>query len=154
MTVRTVNITLLEQTPQVRILRFTPDLTSVDGDLLIAERYEVTTDEDGIGSIDLPVKASGTIRWIVEIPRDGGVSSAVFYLAAGSAIDLADALAAGEIASQSVLEYVDAAIAGLLIAAPASAGASGIAGQIAKDTNYLYICVATNTWKRTALATW
>jgi hypothetical protein len=37
---------------------------------------------------------------------------------------------------------------------PASASASGTAGQIAWDTNYLYVCTATNTWKRTDLNTW
>lgn len=37
---------------------------------------------------------------------------------------------------------------------PASAGATGTAGQIAWDSNYFYVCVATNTWKRTALSTW
>ena len=37
---------------------------------------------------------------------------------------------------------------------PASAGASGITGQISWDSNYLYVCVATNTWKRTDINTW
>jgi len=37
---------------------------------------------------------------------------------------------------------------------PASATASGTAGQIAWDTNYIYICTATNTWKRVAISTW
>ena len=37
---------------------------------------------------------------------------------------------------------------------PASAGASGTTGEIAWDTNYLYVCVATNTWKRVLLSTW
>ena len=37
---------------------------------------------------------------------------------------------------------------------PASAGASGTVGQIAYDTGYIYICTATNTWKRVAIATW
>ena len=32
-----------------------------------------------------------------------------------------------------------------------AANAVGIAGQIAWDSNYIYICVATNTWKRSAL---
>lgn len=40
------------------------------------------------------------------------------------------------------------------VSAPASAAASGTAGQIAYDNDYLYICVATNTWKRMPLATW
>jgi hypothetical protein len=37
---------------------------------------------------------------------------------------------------------------------PASAGATGEAGQIAWDAHFLYICVATNTWKRVAISTW
>lgn len=37
---------------------------------------------------------------------------------------------------------------------PASAGATGIAGEICWDANYVYVCVATNTWKRSGLATW
>ena len=37
---------------------------------------------------------------------------------------------------------------------PASAAATGTAGQIAWDANYVYVCVATDTWKRTSLSTW
>lgn len=37
---------------------------------------------------------------------------------------------------------------------PASASAAGDAGQICWDANYIYVCTATNTWKRSALATW
>jgi hypothetical protein len=37
---------------------------------------------------------------------------------------------------------------------PASASATGSEGQFAWDANYIYICVATNTWKRVAIATW
>lgn len=37
---------------------------------------------------------------------------------------------------------------------PASANASGTPGQVAYDSNYVYICVAANTWKRAALETW
>ena len=38
--------------------------------------------------------------------------------------------------------------------APASASSTGTAGDIAYDSNYIYVCVATNTWKRAALSTW
>jgi len=38
--------------------------------------------------------------------------------------------------------------------APASASASGTAGEIRYDSNYIYICTATNTWKRVAISTW
>lgn len=39
-------------------------------------------------------------------------------------------------------------------ATPASASATGTAGHIAWDSSYIYICVATDTWKRVAIATW
>jgi hypothetical protein len=39
-------------------------------------------------------------------------------------------------------------------AAPASATAVGIAGTVTWDSSYIYVCVATNTWKRVAIATW
>ena len=37
---------------------------------------------------------------------------------------------------------------------PATSSSTGLAGQIAYDTTYVYICVASNTWKRAALSTW
>jgi len=37
---------------------------------------------------------------------------------------------------------------------PASAGAAGLAGQICWSSGYIYVCTATNTWKRAALTTW
>lgn len=37
---------------------------------------------------------------------------------------------------------------------PASATDIGAKGDIAFDSNYLYVCVDTDTWVRTALATW
>ena len=37
---------------------------------------------------------------------------------------------------------------------PASASATGTAGQIQWDADYIYVCTATNTWKRVAIATW
>ena len=37
---------------------------------------------------------------------------------------------------------------------PASATAIGTKGDIVHDTNYIYVCTATDTWKRTAISTW
>jgi hypothetical protein len=37
---------------------------------------------------------------------------------------------------------------------PASSGATGTTGEIAWDADYIYVCTATNTWKRTAISTW
>ena len=37
---------------------------------------------------------------------------------------------------------------------PASASDTGITGTITWDADYIYICTATNTWKRVGIATW
>lgn len=37
---------------------------------------------------------------------------------------------------------------------PSTASSAGSAGQIAYDSNYVYVCVATNTWRRANLSTW
>ena len=39
-------------------------------------------------------------------------------------------------------------------APPATASSTGVAGTITYDSSYIYICTATNTWKRVAVATW
>ena len=37
---------------------------------------------------------------------------------------------------------------------PSSSSDTGNAGDICWDSNYIYICVSTNTWKRVAISTW
>ena len=37
---------------------------------------------------------------------------------------------------------------------PGSSGATGSTGEIALDTDWLYVCFATDTWKRTLLTGW
>jgi len=37
---------------------------------------------------------------------------------------------------------------------PASASATGVTGQIAWDSGFIYVCIATDTWVRVATATW
>lgn len=41
-----------------------------------------------------------------------------------------------------------------LSATPANATATGTVGTISWDASYIYICTATDTWKRVAIATW
>jgi len=38
--------------------------------------------------------------------------------------------------------------------APATASSTGTLGEIRIDASYIYICTATNTWKRSQIATW
>ena len=37
---------------------------------------------------------------------------------------------------------------------PGSSGATGATGQLSLDTDWLYVCIATDTWKRTLLTGW
>lgn len=53
----------------------------------------------------------------------------------------------------TALDYLDTKV-GPWVAAPATATSTGTAGQLAYASGYLYVCVATNTWKRTALSSW
>lgn len=50
--------------------------------------------------------------------------------------------------------FVRPAVEDIWQAVPASATATGRKGDNAFDSNYFYVCVATNTWKRVALSTW
>ena len=61
---------------------------------------------------------------------------------------------------RTVLDDADAPAARTTLAAlgwssvPATASSAGTAGDVAYDADYLYVCVALNTWKRVAIATW
>jgi len=41
-----------------------------------------------------------------------------------------------------------------MVPAPSSATSPGVQGEIAADASYVYVCTATDTWKRAAIATW
>ena len=41
----------------------------------------------------------------------------------------------------------------IVVAAPATATSAGVAGTIAYDATHFYVCIATNTWVRTSVAT-
>lgn len=44
--------------------------------------------------------------------------------------------------------------AGVRVGVPASASAAGVTGTWSSAPGFLYICTATNTWQRVAIATW
>ena len=37
---------------------------------------------------------------------------------------------------------------------PASGSSSGVAGQIAFESGFIYICIASDTWEKAVIATW
>lgn len=52
--------------------------------------------------------------------------------------------------------FVDKKLGSLVLVqkTPSSSTDTGTTGQICADSSYIYHCVSTNTWKRTALSTW
>lgn len=57
-------------------------------------------------------------------------------------------------ANGSTVVSVDSTLVGLRVATPASSTSACDAGSWAYDTNYIYICIATDTWRRAQLASW
>jgi hypothetical protein len=60
---------------------------------------------------------------------------------------------AGTAALGSAAYEASTAFLGSWASAPASKTSSGTAGQVAKDDNFIYVCTATDTWKRAPIAT-
>lgn len=86
-------------------------------------------DETVIDKLEgLVAQAGGTL------PTKGSVSNRQEYT-----LDLIDSLTTALIASS---------------AKPSTASSTGTPGQLAYDASYIYICIATNTWERVAIATW
>jgi len=88
--------------------------------------------------------------------NSAGVSDATWYDQSGNGNDgtVSGALVTGRPEERVVDTLrVDGAIIKAL-ETPASAAAQGTVGQVVWDNGYIYICTATNTWKRVEIATW
>jgi len=69
-------------------------------------------------------------------------------------VDASGRVGIGTNAPSGLLDVADDKIRIRSPRTPASATASGTQGEICWDANYLYVCTATNTWRRAALSTW
>jgi hypothetical protein len=69
-------------------------------------------------------------------------------------IDPAGRVGFGTTAPSGVIDINDDKVRVRNQKTPASATDSGNAGEIAWDADYIYVCTATNAWKRAALTTW
>ncbi|MCW3837797.1 hypothetical protein ACFQ1E_17265 [Sphingomonas canadensis] len=94
------------------------------------------------------------------IARTGSGTAAARSIAAGSAkISVSNGDGASgnptiDLGSVASTDMSDSAVLVRIVSPPASAGATGAAGQIAFDSSYFYVCTATNTWLRAPIATW
>jgi hypothetical protein len=101
-------------------------------------------------------KATGTGLQVdsnAEIDGSLTVNSTASFTDAGSSIS-----AAGLISTSGNILALGTIGAAFLLTdpagAPLSASATGTTGSIVADANYIYVCTATDTWKRVAIATW
>ena len=56
--------------------------------------------------------------------------------------------------SGNTMVSADSSLVSLRASVPATSSSSCTAGTWAMDTNYYYMCIGTNTWKRAALSSW
>jgi len=93
------------------------------------------------------VNASGDFAW-----QNAGATVGMTYDA--STDSNAGGLGIRTAAPTGALDVNDDKIRVRTAKTPASAAATGNAGDICWDASYIYVCTATNTWKRVAIATW
>ena len=133
----------------------------VDGDVKVAgddPRIKIDGDTDSHPGLEL--YESGTRKWIVY--NNYTNDNLTFKTDSDIIMSLTQAGNVG-IGTQTPIVALDVngglrvqsdSIAVQNSKTPSSASDTGQAGQICWDTNYLYVCVASNTWKRIALSSW
>jgi hypothetical protein len=140
-------------------LTFGGQLTSVGGGIS-ANTLSITSSAN-IGGVSI---AGGNII-------SGRITASGTLNLNGSAIISGSANITGTITGSNIVTSGNVSVAGAIAATdifaatlngnlisndftPSSATDTGTKGQIAYDDNYIYVCVETNTWKRSALTTW
>lgn len=111
----------------------------------------VAKDSAGNGRIEFYITTSGTEQLSIGI--DGLNLAFGGYTSSFPAIKRSSAILQARLADDSGYTTIDAQHR-LQGTVPTSATDTGTAGDIRYDANYIYICTATNTWKRVAISTW
>lgn len=140
-------------------------VSEIDGDTynaIFGETGELSlfanTGEDfDLGAVYIQVKDSGGNYVQLELVSDAGGGDQFLAL-----YELGSGNFRGFVINDSIPNLSDGAgldVNGKLIRirtnkTPSSASDTGHAGEICADSNYIYRCVATNSWKRAALSTW
>lgn len=115
----------------------TLDTNAVPGQLLT---LHIVQDATGNRSLTLPGNAT-TTQGTFSINKAAGSISTITFAYISSSVGWYE-VCRGDASKLSI------------VSAPIAATSTGTAGQVAYDANYFYICVATNTWRRVAIAAW
>jgi len=111
-----------------------------------------------IGKAWVAATDAATTGQVVLLPTSNsqGAISTVNVTASGT-VAAATVTASGTATAANVTATTKVTTPALFLApgaTPASAGATGVANEVRQDGSYIYVCTATNTWKRAAIATW
>jgi hypothetical protein len=113
-----------------------------------------STGRQAIGLIEkLKIASSGTVS--ISSSTAGSSNAGALVVTGGlSAGNNGNASYFGGAATFAGAVTIAGTVIHTLSATPASASATGTVGTMSWDASYIYICTATNTWKRVAIATW
>lgn len=116
---------------------FTSQVTQISSTLFVTNNASggtVSISATGTGPIQF--NTNSVLRMVIAGGGNVGVNAATPTISSGTGIHLGG----------STIRLADSRT-------PASSTAAGNQGEICWDSSYLYVCVATNSWKRIALAT-
>ena len=153
---------------------------NIDGDFVVNGNFEatgaqpdliigkITTDssntiqanailrsESGSGSFEIQAGTTAVVKLAYDalggttLSADGGATGKFKINADGSLALTFDSSQNADFTGQ-----VYAPTLRIGVGAPSSSTATGTAGQIKYDAFYIYVCIATNTWKRASLSSW
>jgi hypothetical protein len=115
------------------------------------QRVATFANTGGNGFIEIGGSASKAAQILA---TGSGVMALYTNATAGTIGTLALTLSETQAATFAGAVTIAGTVIHTLSATPASASATGTVGTMSWDANYIYICTATNTWKRVAIATW
>lgn len=123
-----------------------------DADTIVTYAYGIT--------IDAPTNA-GTFTntrglWIADqtVGTQTNTPFAIYQQGSGDLNYLAGSVGIGDATPTAALDVNSDIIRLRTAKTPASSGAAGNQGDICWDASYIYVCTATNTWERAAIAVW
>ena len=99
----------------------------------------------------LNVTGSGNEK-LITVKSD--TQNPAFYISGSGDLYASGKIGIGTISPAIPLDVNGNAIRIRTASTPSSAGDFGVAGEIRWDANYIYVCIATDTWKRVAISTW
>ena len=97
--------------------------------------------------------SSSSIELFASVDGTAETSSGFGVSTAGVSVSLQDGLQQYEITADAGFNFVGTRFR-INVPSPASASSTCFSGMVAWDADYIYLCIATDTWKRVAIATW